>query len=59
MVKCGREKEHTRLLFQILEVFHMREAMDPLSQEVVVPENVISKIKINVEMTVIIAIKEN
>lgn len=28
--------------------------MDPLSQEVVVPENVISKIKINVEMTVII-----
>lgn len=28
--------------------------MEPLSQEVVVPEKVITKIKINVEMTVII-----
>ena len=42
------------MLFKFWKCFICEKLMDPLSQEVVVPENVISKIKINVEMTVII-----
>lgn len=42
------------LFFQFWKSFVGKKLMEPLSQEGAVPEKVISKIKINVEMTAII-----
>lgn len=42
------------MFFNFWKCFIGKKLMELLSQEVVLPENVISKIKINVEVTVII-----
>lgn len=48
------DKLNKHLFFQVWKSFLGKKLMEPLSQEVVVPNKVISKIKINVEMRVII-----
>lgn len=48
------DKLNTCSFFKFWKSFIGKKLMEPLSQEVVVPEKVITKIKIHVEMTVII-----
>lgn len=47
-------KLNTRLFFKFWKNFIGKMLMEPLSQEVVVAEKAISKIKIDVEMAVVI-----